>query len=421
MSRIRILFVDDEPRVLEGLKRTLHSQRDHWMLSFALGGEQGLKTLDENPMDVVVSDMRMPGMDGAQFLTQVRDRFPNIIRLVLSGFADQALTARAVNVAHQYLAKPCDPQELRRIVDRAMQLRNELRSHAIRELIARMGQLPSAPSVYQEMLDAVADPGEAFDGVAHVIRKDPAMTAKILHLVNSSFFGLRRRVTDPAQAIVLLGWELTRTLILSIHIFEGFRSRTPMVEKLWEHSTYTAAGVRLILNELHAGADDVACGMTAGMLHDIGRLLLAASLPDEYRTLQDMAQRDRVPLHQVEQQVLGVHHATVGAYLLGLWGLPDGIVEVVAFHHHPDRCAGRDALPLMATHVTAALMETLAADADHPASDDRPRQDFARNPLLELPYLEELGYAAQLPHWYELLHHLRQRKAGDVAKEGAAA
>jgi len=141
----RILFVDDEPNVLQGLQRMLRPLRDEWEMTFVSSGAEALQRLAQAPFDVIVSDMRMPNMDGAQLLTEVMQRHPEVIRIVLSGQANQEVVMKAVGPTHQYLAKPCDPESLKALVSQTSALRGLLTDATLKGLVASMKSLPSLP------------------------------------------------------------------------------------------------------------------------------------------------------------------------------------------------------------------------------------------------------------------------------------
>ncbi|THB78968.1 MAG: response regulator, partial [Desulfobulbaceae bacterium] len=190
MSKKAIMFVDDEPNILSGIKRMLRSMRKEYSFYFAESGKEALGMMEDDPVDVVVSDMRMPGMDGAEFLTEVQSKFPLAIRIMLTGQADEESILRTVNVVHQFLAKPCEPDNLKDVLARAGVLHDIMANSDLKELVSSIGSLPSLPSVYSQLQEALKDPEVTADQVAEIIEKDIAMTAKLLQLVNSSFFGL---------------------------------------------------------------------------------------------------------------------------------------------------------------------------------------------------------------------------------------
>jgi HD-like signal output (HDOD) protein/CheY-like chemotaxis protein len=390
----RILFVEDDPNVLQGLQRMLYPLRRQWEMVFAQSGAEALQLLAANHFDVVVTDLRMPQMDGVQFLTEVRRRHPDTVRITLSGDVGQTVALRSVGPAHQCLAKPCDPETLQNVIARACALRELLSDEALKGVVSRMSSLPALPDLYLQLVDELRSPDASLQTIGALLAQDLGMTAKVLQLVNSAFFGLPRRVSSPAQAVNLLGLETVKALVLSAHIFsqldeadiEGFCLRA-----LEMHSLATGILARRILATRQApGAGDDHT-LTAGLLHDIGKLVLAVNLPDRYGKVVVLARDQSLPVEDAERQVLGTTHGEVGAYLLGLWGLPDPIVEVAAFHHHPRQCPGTRFGALTAVHVA----DVLEHEHNHSA-------DSLAGTVLDLDYLTRTGCAEQLPAWREL-------------------
>jgi DNA-binding NtrC family response regulator len=153
-SMKRILFVDDESRILDGIRRMMRTERERWEMEFALGGEAALLAFDSGNFDVVVSDMRMPGMDGATLLTHIRDRSPASVRIILSGHTELEAAIRAIPVAHRFLAKPCDAVALRETLERACTLQDLLSRAEIRRVVSTIGELPSLSATVATVLKA---------------------------------------------------------------------------------------------------------------------------------------------------------------------------------------------------------------------------------------------------------------------------
>ena len=221
----RVLFVDDEPRILEGLRRMLRSQRHDWELAFAPGGETALALMEASPFDVIVSDMRMPGIDGAALLCRVREKYPQVVRIVLSGHTELSTALRVVPIAHQFLAKPCDAQMLRVAIERACHLRALLSDEHIRRTVAALGDLPSLPRTYEALTQALADPDTSLQKVAKIIEQDVGISAKVLQLVNSAFFGVSHSMTNIQSAVSYLGINTLKSLVLSVEIFRAFQPK----------------------------------------------------------------------------------------------------------------------------------------------------------------------------------------------------
>ncbi len=381
----RVLFVDDEPNVLDGLRRMLRPLRSEWDMAFAPDGPTALTMMAEQPFDVVVTDMRMPGMDGAEVLTQVMERWPSAVRIVLSGQSDTETILRSVGPTHQFLAKPCDAETLRDTVQRACALRELLADQLLTEVAAEIDSLPSLPTLYLRIVEAVRHPDTSVAEVGRLIAGDLGMSAKVLQLVNSAFFGIRRHVASPQQAVALLGLDTIRALVLHGQVFKQFpRSvlKRFSLQALEHHCITVGAYARRLAQLESAPQRVVDNAFMAGLLHDVGKLLLAANLPDVYEEAMRLCDEEGCTPLEAEREVFGASHAEVGAYLLGLWGLADPIVEAVAFHHQPGRCLGRGFEPLTAVHVANAV--ELAG---------------AGEPPVDLEYLTRLGLAERLPDW----------------------
>jgi len=331
----RILFVDDEPKLLEGLQRMLRPERRQWDMMFAAGGEEALAVMEKTPVDVVVTDMRMPGMDGASLLQAVNKRYPGVMRIVLSGHFNAESGLRAVPVAHQFLTKPCDPHKLKAAIERSSQAEGEPPDEATCRLIGAIGALPSPPRTCRLLNEALDDVESSSDQIAKIISQDVALTAKVLQLVNSAFFSLQREVTDTKTAVTFLGIDVLKQLVLSAEILKTFRPVRPIMgfslDDFDQHSQRAAK----IANRLPAVGPVADLAATAALLHDTGKLVLATRLPVQFEKALLKSIRERKPLHVCETEVFGTTHAAIGAYLLNLWGLPRPAVDAIAHHHKP--------------------------------------------------------------------------------------
>ncbi len=328
----RILFVDDEPVVLRSLGRLVRRQVG-WQADFATGGSEALHKLEERPYDVVVSDMHMTPMDGATFLREVQKRHPEVVRIVLSGYTDPALIWRVIPVAHRFIGKPFDGGELRASLAEAIDLRRKLASPRIRALVGSGNELPSPPEVYVQMTELLGRPDTAPADVAALVERDVALSAQVVRVANSAYFGSRSRVQSVAHAVSYLGVATLKILVLGYGIVQRFQPKDVVAgfdleafeRRSWLASRIASALLDRPLEREHASL--------AAMLHDAGLLLLVHR---DGRTMSELLETCRgagVPLERLERERLGVDHAMVGAYLLGLWGLPAPVVRAVARHH----------------------------------------------------------------------------------------
>jgi HD-like signal output (HDOD) protein/ActR/RegA family two-component response regulator len=397
---IKILFVDDEPNVLEGLQRMLRSMRREWEMAFAGGAAEALEALAAARFDVVVTDMRMPGMDGAELLHRVMREHPHLVRIILSGHADQEMALRSVGAAHQYLSKPCDAEALKRTVERACAGRGLLADEGLRQLVSRLSALPSLPALYTQLLDELQSAQTTVKRVGEIISMDVGMTAKILQMVNSAFFGLGRPLTSPGEAVGYLGLDRVKALVLSIQVFSEFKADglpgfSPA--RLWAHSLMAGKLAETVAKTARTDPPmSSAEAFTAGLLHDTGKLVLAARLPEYYGEAINLARAEGVTPAEAERRVFGVTQAEVGGYLLGLWGLPPALVDAVAFHDRPRERLADGCSTLTAVHVADALLaEAEAAGAAQGCV------------ALDEEYLAHLNLTDRLPAWREAAAALR--------------
>jgi len=329
-------------------------------MHFALSGHEALEVLANEPFDVIVTDMRMPKMDGAALLKLVKQQYPDVIRIVLSGHAELEAAVRAVPVSHQFLAKPCDPNKLEDAIRRACDLRELVGDDAIREKVGKLHRIPSAPKVYSKLVMLLEDPEASAPDIAAVVQQDVAMSAKLLQISNSAFFGLLRPVRTIEQAVVYLGVTMVKNLALSVEVFDGstklFLPRGLSLESLQQHSLLVGRIASQLLDEPVAKDD----AFIAGCLHEVGLLILASHFGKRLHRIVTQVRKQGCDLRTAEQNVLHITHAELGGYLLGLWGLPYSIVEAVTNHHDPEgRSAPRHFDVLCAVHVANQLANEL--------------------------------------------------------------
>lgn len=390
----RILFVDDEVAVLDGLRDRLRKHRREWDMVFALGGQQALTECGRGAFDVVVSDMRMPGMDGAALLRRIKDAYPKTVRIVLSGHAEREAVMRALPVAHQYISKPCDSETLRSVLLRACALQTLMSDDALQRIIGRVEKLPSVSTVYVDLTEVLARSTPSLDDVVAVVERDPAMCLKLLQVVNSAFFGLPRRVAAMRDAIGYLGIDLVKSLVLAAQIFAAAESASGLdaswLSRIQQHSMLVARVARKIAQ---SGADDA---FMAGMLHDVGQIVLALADSSRVGVHEAAARERRVATYVIERERLCVTHAEVGAYILGTWGVPFGIVEAVAGHHEPRRYGSQATDAMTAVHVAEGLVTE--------SEEGGP----IKGALLNQDHLKDLGILKNISAWGELVERLRQ-------------
>lgn len=361
MSLPRIVFVDDERRVLLGIERMLFAMQREWDTVFAESAEAALHAFDEGEVDVIVSDMRMPGKDGATLLREVQLRSPATLRFLLSGHTETAAAMRALEVAHQFLSKPCEPAQLLAAVDEALSLRTLLSDLGLRETIGAIEHLPSAPRIYARLNIALQDPNTDALQISAILAQDPVLTAKVLKMANSAYFPNNgRALTDIRLAVMRIGSSMIRTLVLATEVFS---------QPVWRadvgHLQRQALQTSILAERIAKGRTDMTSASVAGLLANLGKLF---DLDEEF-----------------SGRPWG--YGEVGAYLLGLWGFPLDVVHAVAYHRSPRHLPRTDFNLLGITHVANALISDDAVDED---------------------YLDRCGQTDSLAHWRALAASIQQ-------------
>lgn len=357
-----LLFVDDEPLVLDGLKRMLRSQRNEWQMDFATSGAEALAIMDGKRFDVVVSDMRMPGMDGAEFLNHVAHRFPGTVRIVLSGQAEKDRVLRLLGGCHQYLSKPCEPDILKSTVAQACRLRDRLPNDPLKQAIANVNVIASDPQLYSQLVDELLKDDPSLTQLGHIVEQDIGMTAKVMQLVSTNFFGQPRRVRSAAEAVESLGVDLMGELLHTGRAFGPFdASRVPGfdIAERNRHAWEVGECARRIMAQESDDPILLADTFLAGMLYDVGQIVLADQFPDEYVKALHTAQEHNLPLWQAEADTFNAGHSDIGSFLMGLWGLPENIVETICQFRSPEDNASGHAMPLSAVSRAEQLWACL--------------------------------------------------------------
>ncbi len=398
---MRVMFVDDEPNILSGLRRILRPLRNDWEMEFQQDGREALQLLDDAPCDVIVSDMKMPGMDGAEFLSAVRAKYPESIRIALSGETDSHMIYRCVKHAHLYLAKPCDADMLVGAVRRAFTLRDLMQDETLKSVVANMSSLPSLPEQYEKIMQELQSDEPSLQKVAGIIETDVAMSAKILQLVNSAFFGLARNLTSPAEAAMYLGVDVIKSLVLTTGVFSQFDGSdvdTATLRSIWNHSAQVGSLAKKIM--LQATGDKLPAdyALMGGLLANVGKLVIAANFPDKFVAIEQRVRENAEPEWVIEREIVGHSHTEIGAYLIGIWGLPNPVIECVAYHHQPADCVEAGLTPLTAVHVATAIVDANGA------------QELVR---LDAEYVDALGLSDKLPKWIALNDETAGEAAGD--------
>jgi HD-like signal output (HDOD) protein len=386
----RILFVDDEPMILSSMRSRLSRRRPDWDCSYVESGAEALDVLASlGDVNVVVTDMRMPQMDGATLLTIVRERHPKAFRIVLSGQMNRDAQLRALPVTHRFLAKPCPPAEIEATIEQALAIQTRIENPAVADLVGGIHHLPSSPPLVQELNRLIADPTVGVNRIASVIDRDPAMAARLLHVANSAFFGLRRQIRTSLEAINWLGVDLVRKLTLTCEVSMVAARAGVSAARIKELQTHALLAARIASRLVKQ--EDAATAATAALLHNVGAYLFALA-PAPQREAVEAAMAEGLSENEAHRRVFGCLHGEAGAHLLNLWGLPLEIVRAVALHQDPKEAfASGTITEVGAVHLADLLARVAARWSPHPP----PASALGIDPAL----VERLGIADRLLEW----------------------
>lgn len=329
---MRVLFVDDEPRILTGIENALIFADDHWDASFASSGEEALAMIEANRYDVLVTDMKMPGLTGADVLERAIATHPEIVRLVLSGEVDPELAERAMPLTHEFVSKPCDPDDLFAIIERVYVASRSLEDSTVRDVLGSLDRLPSQPNLHLKIQDALGN-GAGADVVSRLIETDLAIASSIIKTANSAFYGFRTPAENVRDAVVRLGTQTVSGIVLNAEVG---RWASPEMQSLVAHLNAHSARVADLLRKLVG--NQVAQAALVGLLHDVGLLVLITQFSDEFASLRESGWNEHDPDQAAERAAFGATHAEIGAYMLDMWHADPIVVEATR-HHHDGRSA----------------------------------------------------------------------------------
>ena len=402
-----VLFVDENPEALASLEKALEKDKSLWNIIFTGDSQKALAAIEGgHEFDVVLCALTMKQTDGASFMLAVRDKFPSTVRMILSDGEGMQQMAKASGVSHQIIERPCDAHTLRVLITRAMSVRENLGKSPLRKKLSEIGTLPSLPTVYQEIMRQMNSPDFSLAEVGQTIEKDAALSAKLLQIVNSAGMGLRQEISSVPHAASMLGMEKLSAIVLVAEVFstvqENAMPKELSLDTLWNHSLQVGDFAKKIALAA-ADPDDTKAidqSFTAGLLHDIGIIVLVSSVPEELSKVFKTAKETKKPVFQVEKEMFDATHAQIGGYLLELWGLPDPIVEAIAYHDfptglpedmYPSEVPKNNFTPLTAVHVANYFCE------------DNEKSIFAPTQLDDF-FLERLGFNDKIGDWFDACH-----------------
>jgi HD-like signal output (HDOD) protein/CheY-like chemotaxis protein len=388
-----ILFVDDEENILKSLKRLLNDE--DWNCHFAGSGQEALALLAKQPVDVILSDVVMPEMDGIQLLAEAKRLYPGMIRIFLTGFAKQEKVSRALSegFTQQIIPKPWIDQELKEIIRSALRQSRQQKSRnpEFQAMINSIPLLPPLPESYSQVKGCITEDDVDIEKMAAIISKDVAISSALLHWANSALFGQRYQVDTIKKAIVVLGTDIVENLILSESIHRSIASNLPKIpgfdlREFTRHSIAVAVISRLLIRTLSSSnTDQQDRAFIAGLLHDMGKLAAASFFTEKFAEAIRQAEEENCFLAEKETEIIGANHAELGSFLAEWWALPPFIVNAIHWHHTPALTPIEQDV-VYAVHVANLLSYQFDFGSN---GDTRPRE--VSKPCWDRFYLTEEG------------------------------
>jgi len=383
----RVLFVGADPLWFGQIKSDLECLYSDWLCQLMPDVAAAAENAEWQTADAFVVEGGVAGT--REWLGMVKKERPNTNCLIRCDLSDKAIVDGWKGLGHTLLASTSDASMLASSLLRNARLLEWMAEPAIKRLLPLIRKLPATPRLYTQVIEELRSPNGSLDTVAHLLRQDPVMSAKMLQLVNSAFFGSAREVNDMLDAATILGTERIKSLVLLAGIFSQYNDAegiSPTIVALLAHSLRVGIYARAIALAETRNAEIAEAAFTAGVMHDIGKIVLAGNMPERYLEVRALRESKDLSANAAELEVFGATHAQVGACLLAAWGLPLAILEALAWHHEPERSAEKAFSLVAAVHVANAFAHEMEGE---------PTQ-------LNQEFLERTGLAARCPAWRQM-------------------
>jgi HD-like signal output (HDOD) protein len=387
--------VDDQEALLDVTVMSLRCMNKEWEVSGFNDPQAALEATKAHEPDAVLSDQMMPGMEGSKLLEGIRSVSPHTIRFIMSGYvALDKLTL--ITSAHQYIAKPFEAKKLKEMMQRSFAAQERIFNQGLQTVATSIRSIPSLPQAHHSLLKELEDNRTGNSTIARLIGDDPGLSIKVLQLANSALFGPGYTVSNLDDAVNCLGTEMLSAIVLSQSVFKHYellRSKEIDLQKVWGHCWETACIAQRLCRErklpFHMGEE----AFLAGLLHEVGRFLLFDNFPDQFQIACDNARHEHISLAASMKQVLQTTPAQMSAYVLELWGLPDGVINSIGLLDNPG-----------AETTGKFSMTTALYVAKHIAAQRFPADSFTQEEWNK-EYLEAMGCADDVAEWEKSATH----------------
>ena len=387
MASKSILLAFADPQVLAETTQALDAG---WEATSVATDTEALAQLEERSFDAFLVDFNLGSPDASDLLNYALEWRPDTVRYLLAYEADLALVAAKVLGSPNILPKPSDPASLKKRLEEGVNDSTPEQNGADSPTQANPG--PAVPSVYGAVLKAIESLGVTDQHVGEIIAQDEELSSELVRLTNSSYLGLPSDISHAVEAVRCLGFETVKALVLALQFLAEHGRLKPAylsLDQLWQHSVKVGQIARdLVLFETK-DRTLASQALIAGLLHDLGKVVLANNFADLYGRVHSLARKQPVTLWDVEKEMFGANHGEIGACLIGMWNMPGPVVDATALHHEPPLGEHERLTPLAALHIANVLEHQLSTDND----------GMMVAPIINTAFLEELGLLQRLPVW----------------------
>jgi putative nucleotidyltransferase with HDIG domain len=392
----RVLFIDSNEAILQAYKEQFQYKGEDWQTFFATDATTSMEILTYSAIDIVIADLRMPMVETEPLFLLIQKGWPKVVRVIVSPTSATSKDIDLISLSHRFITKPSNLEELETIIDSIYYLQRIVLSDETRKVASEIDSIPALPEIFKQLTEEINSSDPSMKRVGEIIARDVGLSADILKMINSPYFGLKNQVSSPEHATKLLGLEVVKGVALSASLMHSFALtgiNMDRVESVVEHSLVTANITKLILESEKVSSVLVDMAFSAAILHDVGYLMFASSnvISEKYQGAIEISEANYRPLWEVEREILGTTHGEVGAYLLGLWGFPDAIVEAVAFHHTPGKSAGDSSMILCALHLADIFTDEIF-----------PKLSFGSPGGVDYSFLERMHISSHKDSWRQM-------------------
>ena len=358
----QLLLVDPDVETRKQFLSFYEENQAEWNLEVADSAEEALDLCARQSLDLVIVANRLEGpKTGMDLLIRLKELIPGTIRFLLVRPGEEDTLRGLIGAPQQVLVKPLDLKNLSRQVNRAFMLRSVIQDPAIIKLLGKAETLPPLPRIFREVAQMLNDPEVSLLQISNVIAKDIVLSSKVLKLANSALFNSRTPAASITQAVSRLGVRTLSSLVFSQSVGDMFRSGAAnerFIEEVNQHSLECASVASNILYTWNADRQLIEKALFCGIAHDLGKLVVAKYVPEKWAQIQHAMEDSNRSDIEWEQEILGISHAEIAAYLLAIWGFPNDQVIAVAFHHEPAKVNDRDFGLLCALHIAENIVPT---------------------------------------------------------------